>query len=304
MDTMSLRLCALCLVGLLAASSAGDKNAPPARVLKMNLRRGQRFLGTNTVSCSVKTDFRQGDKSWSASTSVQVTERFKDTILRSGTHGVLEVERTYLLHYSKHRASAQDRPHVEQSALQGRKVILRERRRRREVKLDGAGVVDAIVRNTAGIEIDWRDIFPDEAVAPGDAWTADCVALSRRMAAYLDSGKKGKMTVRFEEIVDGQAKLYVDWTLEGMRNRNLFTKVTLAGDVFFDFKLNRVVNVDLTGNIVVRGAIIGAGHPRIVKGEGKVSLKTTVKAAEVQASVDGEDESDAEDDGEDEARDR
>ncbi|MHC4134562.1 MAG: hypothetical protein ACYTDU_04820 [Planctomycetota bacterium] len=283
---MPRRLCVLCLVGLMASSSAGDKTR---RVLQMKLRRGQRFLGTNTVSYSVTTKFRQGDKNWSTSESVQVTERFKDKVLRSGTRGLLEVERSYLLHYTKHRASEQDRPHVEQSALQGRKVVLRERRRRREVKLDGPGAVDPIVRNTAGIEIDWRDIFPDDAVAPGDTWTADAVALSRRLAAYLDSGKRGKMQVRFEEVVDGQAKFYVDWTLEGMRNRNLFTKVTLAGDVFFDLKLKRVVNVDLTGNIVVRGAIIGEGQPRIVKGEGKVSLKTTVKVAPVEASAEDED---------------
>jgi hypothetical protein len=289
------RLCVLCLVGLLAASSAQDKKAPAKRVLAMKLRRGQRFLGTNTVSRSVTTNFRQGDKSWSTSESVQVTERFVDKILRSGSHGVLEVERNYLLHYSKQRASEQDRPHVEQNALQGRKVVLRERKRRREVKLDGPGAVDPIVRNTAGIEIDWRDIFPDDFVAPGDTWKADAAALSRRLAAYLDSGQRGKMQVRFEEVVDGKAKLYVDWTLEGMRNRNLFTKVTLAGDVFFDLELQRVVHVDLTGNMVVRGAIIGEGQPRIVKGEGQVSLKTTVKAAPVAAAPD-EDENDDEDD--------
>ena len=192
---MPRRLCVLCLAGLLAASSAQETKAPKRRVLAMKLRRGQRFLGTNTVSHTVTTNFRQGDKNWSTSESVQVTERFVDKILRTGTHGVLEVERDYLVHYTKQRASEQDRPHVEQSALQGRRVVLRERRRRREVKLDGAGAVDPIVRNTAGIEIDWRDIFPDELVAPGDTWKADCVALSRRLAAYLNSGKRGNMQV-------------------------------------------------------------------------------------------------------------
>jgi len=281
---MPSRLCILCLVGLLTSSSAGDKTAPQKYVLQMKLRRGQRFLGSNTVSYSVTTTFRQGEKNWSTSESVQVTERFKDKILRSGTHGILELEREYLVHYTKQRASAQERPHVEQSALQGEKVTLREHRRRREVKLDGAGAVDPIVRATAGIEIDWRDIFPDDAVSPGDAWKADATALSRRLAAYLNSGYRAKMQVRFEEVIDGQAKLYVDWTLEGMRDRNLFTKVTLAGDVFFDFGLQRVVRVDLAGNIVVRGAIIGPGAPRIVKGEGQVSLKTTIKVIPVDAA--------------------
>jgi hypothetical protein len=256
----------------------------------MRLRRGQRFLGSNTVAYSVTTNFRQSDKSWSTSESVQVTERFRDKILRSGSHGILELERVYMLHYTKQRASKQERPHVEQSALQGEKVVIRERRRRREVKLEGAGAVDPIVRATVGIEIDWRDVFPDDAVGPGDSWKADATALSRRLAAYLDSGHRAKMQVRFEEIVDGQAKLYVDWTLEGMRDRNLFTKVTLAGDVFFDLELERVVNVDLAGNIVVRGAIIGEGQPRIVKGEGQVSLKTTVKTAPVEASADAEED--------------
>lgn len=295
---MPRRLCVLCLAGLLTASSAQETRAPKRRVLAMKLRRGQRVLGTNTVSYSVTTQFRQGDKNWSTSESVQVTERFVDKIQRSGTHGVLELERSYLKHYSKRRASEQDRPHVEQSALQGRKVVLLERRRRREVKLDGPGAVDPIVRNTAGIEIDWRDIFPDDFVAPGDTWKADCVALSRRLAAYLNSGKRGKMQVRFEEVVDGKAKLWIDWTLEGMRDRHLFTKVTLAGDVHFDLELQRVVRVDLTGNIIVRGAIIGAGHPRIVKGEGQVSLKTEIKPAPVEAAADGE-EDEGEKNGED-----
>jgi len=294
---MPSRLCILCLVGLLTSSSAGDKTEPTTHVLQMKLHRGQRFLGSNTVSYSVTTTFRQADKNWSTSESVQVTERFIDKILRSGTHGILELEREYLVHYTKQRASAQERPHVEQSALQGEKVILRERRRRREVKLDGAGAVDPIVRATAGIEIDWRDIFPDEAVTPGDVWKADATALSRRLAAYLNSGHRAKMQVRFEEVIDGQAKLYVDWTLEGMRDRNLFTKVTLAGDVFFDFALQRVVRVDLAGNIVVRGAIIGEGQPRIVKGEGQVSLKTTIKVAPVEAAAgeEGEEEEEEED---------
>jgi hypothetical protein len=290
---MPRRLCLFCLVGLLASSLAGDKSAPGGdakQVLRMELRRGQRFLGSNTVAYSVTTNFRQSDKSWSTSESVQVTERFRDKILRTGSHGTLELEREYLLHYTKQRASKRERPHVEQSALQGEKVVIRERRRRREVKLEGAGAVDPIVRATVGIEIDWRDIFPDDAVGPGDTWKADATALSRRLAAYLDSGHRAKMDVRFEEVVDGQAKLYVDWTLEGMRDRNLFTKVTLAGDVYFDLELKRVVHVDLAGNIVVRGAIIGERQPRIVKGEGQVSLKTTVKTAPIEASADAEDD--------------
>ena len=97
---MPRRLCVLCLIGLLASSSA----APPKRVLQMRLRRGQRFLGMNMVSYSVTTEFRQGQKKWSTSESVQVKERFVDKVLRSGMHGVLEVERVYLVHYTKHRA--------------------------------------------------------------------------------------------------------------------------------------------------------------------------------------------------------
>jgi hypothetical protein len=138
------------------------------------------------------------------------------------------------------------------------------------------------------MEIDWRDIFPDHPVSPGDAWDADAGALSRALSAYLNCGTRPSMRVRFEEIVEKNgtkhAKLYVDWTIEGMRDKNLFTKVSLAGDVLFDLSLQRVVAVDLTGTMIVRGAVIGNGAPRIVKGEGQVLLKSSLRTADIEAA--------------------
>ncbi|MHC4550845.1 MAG: hypothetical protein ACYTEZ_18980 [Planctomycetota bacterium] len=296
-DTMPRSLGLLCVVACLALPAATHadgttprpKKKPWRGVLAMKLRRGQRYVGSNSVSYNVTTIVRQADKERSSSEAVQVTEKFVDKILRSTSRGVLEMKRSYLLHYTKRREAAEARPNVYQSPLQGREVVVRERNRRREVKLDGRGVVDPLVRQTAGIEIDWRDIFPEDPVGPGDVWDADATALSRRLAAYLQSGSRSRMQVRFEQVVEQEgtrlAKLYVDWTLEGMRDRQLFTKVTLAGDVFFDLDLRRVVLVDLTGNLIVRGAIIGQGHPRIVKGEGQVYVKTSVKSAPVAASA-------------------
>ncbi|MDH3593039.1 MAG: hypothetical protein OER88_14225, partial [Planctomycetota bacterium] len=140
-------------------------------------------------------------------------------------------------------------------------------------------------------------VFPADPVRVGDSWKADADALAHRLAAYLDSGSKSLMRARFEEIVtqDGRklAKLYVDWTIEGMRDRRLFTKVTLAGDVYLDMQLGRVTNVDLEGTIIVRGAVIGDGAPKIVKGDGPVSVRMTLKPAPVQAAVgDGSDDDD------------
>jgi hypothetical protein len=77
----------------------------------------------------------------------------------------------------------------------------------------------------------------------------------------------------------------VDWTAEGARDRHLHTVVNLAGDVFFDLKLKRVVLVDMGGSITVRGAYVSE-RTRIVKGHGPVMLKTTINAAPLQASAD------------------
>ena len=84
------------------------------------------------------------------------------------------------------------------------------------------------------------------------------------------------------------AKLYIDWTIEGMRDRRFYTKVSLAGDVFLDLRLGRVVEADLEGSLIVRGAVIGDGAHKIIKGEGPVRVKMTLKPAPIQASADGD----------------
>lgn len=271
---------------------------PGSVVLDMQLRRGQRFTGSNTVSYTLAITTKQGQKETSESESVERTERFVDQIMRSEMHGVLEIERTYTKLFTKVRAGDAARPEIYQNDLQGQKVELKERNHRRDVKLANRGPVDPMVRRTVGMEIDWRDVFPEDPVRPGDVWEADANALSRSLGAYLNCGTRPKMRVRFEEIVerDGskQAKLYVDWILEGMRDRNLFTKVTLAGDVYFDLALQRVVAADLTGNMIVRGAIIGTGAPKIVKGEGQVTVKSSLRTADVEAAA--EEEFDVEED--------
>ncbi len=266
-----------------------QKPAEPDGILfETQMRRGQRFTGSNSVSYTVTVTTRQGQKETSESESVERTERFVDQVQRAETHGVLEIERTYTKLFTKARKGDEARPDVYQSPLQGQKVELKERAHRRDVKLTGRGTVDPLVRRTIGMEIDWRDIFPEDPVRPGETWDADAGALSRALGAYLNCGTRSAMRVRFEEILDHggakQAKLYVDWTLEGMRDKNLFTKVTLAGDVHFDLALQRVVAVDLTGTMIVRGAIIGAGAPKIVKGEGQVLVKSSLKPADLQAA--------------------
>jgi len=272
---------------------------PPVRpetegvLLKVQLRRGQRYTGANTVSYSVSVTTRQGQKEVTETEAVERTERFIDDVRRADLNGVLEIERTYMKLFTKARTDDDLRPEIYQSPLQGQKVELRERHRRRDLKVAGGrGTVDALVRRTAGMELDWRDIFRDEPVRPGDSWDAEVGGLARAVAAYLNSGTRSKMRVRFEEVIDNggaqQAKLYVDWTLEGMRDRHLFTKVTVAGDVFFDLELERVVAVDLVGNMVVRGAIIGNGPPMIVKGEGQVFIKSSLKTTEIEAAPEEE----------------
>ena len=99
--------------------------------------------------------------------------------------------------------------------------------------------------------------------------------------------------MRYEEITKvgthRVAKLYIDWTIEGMRDRNLFTKVVLAGDVLFDLDWHRVIEVDLTGSVLVRGAIISKTGPKIIKGEGPVTLLSSLKSAEIAAAANEED---------------
>jgi hypothetical protein len=301
---MSRPLAVLLLLVRLAGAQGIEVEKPPPPVepggflLETQLRRGQRFTGANTVAYSATMTTRQGQKETTESESVERTERFVDQVLRSETHGVLEIERTYTKLFTKARTGDEARPDVYQSPLQGQKVQLRERAHRRDLRVGGRGTIEPLVRRTAGMEIDWRDIFPEDPVRPGDAWDADAAALSRALGAYLNCGTRARMRVRFEEVLERngskQAKLYVDWTLEGMRDKNLFTKVTLAGDVYFDLGLQRVVAVDLTGSMIIRGAIIGTGAPRIVKGEGQVLMKSSLKTAEIDAAPEEEPGDDAE----------
>lgn len=297
---MSRPLLALALV--LSLASAQDvqveKPLPPEGpkgiLLETQIRRGQRLTGSNSVSYTLTMKTREGQKESEETETVERTERFIDVVQRSETHGVLEIERTYLKLYTKARGADDARPDVRKSPLQGQKVAITERGHRRELKTGGKGTIEPIVRRTAGMEIDWRDIFPEDPVLPGATWEADAGALSRALAAYLNCGTRASMRVRFEEIAEKNggkhAKLYVDWTLEGMRDKNLYTKVTLAGDVYFDLALQRVVAVDLTGTMIVRGAIIGNGAPRIVKGEGQVLVKSSLGTADVEAAPEAPEE--------------
>ncbi|MDH3592366.1 MAG: hypothetical protein OER88_10835 [Planctomycetota bacterium] len=280
-------------VGLLTLFATAAPVEKPAK-LSTKMKSGQRYTGSNTIAYEVKTIVREGQKSTESTESIKRTERFVDRITRAGRNGVLEIERSYLKLYSTTQNSTATRKTVSQSPLQGRVVKIRETQRRRDIKLEGRGTIDPLVRRTVGMEIDWRDLLPDDPVKPGDQWNPEVTTLSRRLAAYLNCGPRGKMRVRYEENTTvgthRVAKLYIDWTIEGMRDRNLFTKVVLAGDVLFDLDWQRVVDVDLTGSIVVRGAIISKTGPKIIKGEGPVTLKSSLKSAEIAAAASDEKE--------------
>lgn len=256
--------------------------------MRVWLQAGARYAGSNTVSYTIRTIVRQGDHTTTSSESAQRTERFVDDVVRASENGVIEIKRNYLRVYTKMRDS-EGRANVRRSPMQGRSVVISESRRRRQIVMVGRGTVDSRLRRVAGMELDWRDIFPEKPVGPGDSWSADVSSLARRLAAYLRCGTRSEMKVRYEEDVmregSRQAKLYVDWTIEGMRDRHLYTKVTLAGEVYYDFAERRIVHVDVGGSMIVRGAFVGKGHPRIVKGEGPVNIQTTIKRVSLQAAA-------------------
>ena len=273
-----------------AAESAAEEAEPVEPVtLAAKLETGQRYTGSNVVIYELEMTVREGRKSSKTKESVKRTERFVDRVLRAGSNGVIEIERSYLKLFSTVMNSSLERKIVQKSPLKGRVVKIKEQRRNRILALEGRGGIDSLVRRTAGIEIDWRDAMPDEPVRPGDEWTPDVSALTRRFAAYLNCGTRGKMRVRYEGDIDVKghrmAKLYVDWTIQGMRDRHLFTKVVVAGDVLFDREIQRVVDVDLSGSMIVRGAIILEEGSKIFKGEGPVSLRMQLRAPKVEASA-------------------
>jgi len=258
-------------------------------LLRYELARGKRFIGSNTVSFNVKHTVRTGNKKEESEESVERTERFRDHIKSSSSRGPVEIERQYQRLFTKVRDSERGRPDVDQNPLQGRTVFITERRRSRSIRAEKGLPVPTFVRKTVGIEIDWRDVLPRERVQVGDVWEADAEAFARRLAPYLDSGTRVRMIVRFEsiEIRDGArcAKFYVDMTIDGMRDRQLFTKAQLAGDAIFDMNLKRFVMIDLAGSFIVRGAILGKGLAKIIQAEGKASYKSTLREVQVSAAA-------------------
>ena len=275
------------LAGLLV--QAGEPESVKRR-LKVKLQSGDRYRGHTTVTYKLKTVVRHGTKETATEESVQRTERFTETVVRAGETGLTEFRREYDTCFTKIRGSEDETPTIYQSPVKGKTVIIREKRRRREAEVDGRPVPDQLLRRVIGIEMDWRDVLPDEPVGPGDQWDGDATALARRLAAYLNCGTRGRMRVRYEENVQRDnrevARLYIDWTVEGMRDRKLYTKVNLAGDVEFDLDLQRFVTVDLTGTIIVRGAVLVQGSPRIVNGDGTVLVQSGLEPAPVLAASD------------------
>ncbi|MEE8106596.1 MAG: hypothetical protein V3T86_13760 [Planctomycetota bacterium] len=260
---------------------------PVSKVLKVQVNKGDRVKGQNSVSYEVETSETNGQRVNKRMESVQRTEKFVDVIKESGQLGVVR-ERSYLTRYEKVRTDG-GRPEVLQDPLTGRTVLIRESKRRRVVSAIDGSRISPLVRRTVGMEIDWRDVLSKDPVKPGDEWEGDATALARRVAAHFDCGSRSKMRVRYEGDVEHEgarcAHLYIDWRIEGMRDRNLFTKVMLAGDAYLDLDNGRFIDIDLTGRLVVRGAILGKGFPTIIKGQGPVTLKSTLKAAPIQASA-------------------
>jgi hypothetical protein len=277
------------LLLLVLAASGEDE---PRRLLKARVRAGDRYSATSIISYELTLHETRGDVKRSTSESVQRTERFVDVVHRAGERSGFEIERTFLKLYTKVRTPGEEKARVVRSPLTGRTVLLREKRRRLEAKLKGPGTIESGVRRTLGMEFDWRDILPDQPVRPGDAWKAEAGPLSQKLAAYLKTGQRYGMRVRYEEntVFQGArcARLYVDWNVEGMRDRNLFAKVTLAGDIHLDLEDQRFLSIDLAGSVVVRGAVIGDGPARIVNGQGAVHLKTTILPTRVQPAAGAE----------------
>jgi hypothetical protein len=275
------------------AEAKKAKKAPPkSYLLRQVLHAGTTFVGSNTVAFDVKTTKTRDGKVTKSREAVERTERFRDRVETASDRGPFKIERTYQKLFTKVRVSGKQRPDVDQSPLQGRKVTITERGRTRRVKCTEGLVVPPIVRKSVGVELDWRDILPREAVKVGDKWEADAERLARRIAVYLDSGTRSEMKVTFEGIDErgGRrcAKFYVDWKLDGMRNRQLFTQARLAGDVLFDLDLKRFVSVDLSGEFGIQGAIMGNGSHEIVKGEGSVVYKSTLREVPIVAAATGE----------------
>jgi len=280
------------------AASKAEAPAKPKKVarpktyrLRQMLHAGTTFVGSNTVAFDLKTTVKRNGKVTKTRESVERTERFRDHIKTASERGPLMIERMYQKLFTKVRVSGKDRPDVDQSPLQGRTVIISERARNRRVRSQDNMNIPTIVRKSIGVEMDWRDILPRDPVQVGDKWEADAERLAHRIAVYLDSGTRSIMKVTFEslDVRDGRrcAKLYVDWKIEGMRNRKLFTKVRFAGDVLFDLDMKRFVSVDLSGQFSVQGATISPGSTEIVKAEGSVVYKSTLRQVLVAAAAAG-----------------
>ncbi len=276
---------------LVAAASAGPYETAP-KFLRVRLKAGDRFTRANTISYRLTLTETSGTVKKTTTESVQRTERFVDSVHSAGERSGFVIERTYLKLYTKVRSAGEEKARVVRSPLSGRTVELRERRRRIEMKLkEGQDAIEGIVRRTIAIELAWRDAMPDYAVKPGDSWKAEAGDLSQKLAAYLETGHRYEMRVRYEEDLEFEgvecARLYVDWNIEGMRDRHLYAKVSLAGDIYLDIKNQRLLSVDLAGSLSVRGAVLGGKNEkdRFINGQGPVQLKMTCTPAPLQPAA-------------------
>lgn len=280
----------LVFVPVLAPVTSAQDKPEKTYLLRQVLKPDARYVGSNTVSFDLRTEVRRGKVTRVSSESVERTERFRDWVKRASDRGPVEIERQYQKLFTKVRSSEKERPDVDQSPLQGRTVMITEKRRSRRIKGDGKLTIPPLVRKSVGLEMDWRDILPREPVRVGDVWEAEAETIARRLAVYLESGSRTKMIVTFEgiDVAEGRerAKFYVDWQIDGMRDRQLFTKIRMAGDVYFDLGMQRFTLIDLAGQFGVQGAIVSDGKAvEIIKAEGKVSYKSTLVEMPVEASA-------------------
>ncbi|MEM8884096.1 MAG: hypothetical protein AAGD14_08520 [Planctomycetota bacterium] len=272
--------------------AAAKKKKPKQYTLRQEIRSGDRFIGSNTIKFDLKTTYKLGNKERKTYEQVERTERFRDVVKQASARGPMEIQRTYQKKYTKVRDDDRGRAQIDRSPLQGHELTIKENLRSRRVRSKLPFTIPPLVRKSIGVEMDWRDILPREPIQVGDRWQADAESIAARLAPYFDSGNRSKMIVTFEAIekVEGveRAKFYVDWKFEGMRDRELFAKVRLAGDLYFDLEMKRFTLIDLAGTIKLEGVRMGKAHHEIVIGTGEASYKSSVQRAAVAAAAEAE----------------
>ena len=165
------------------------------------------------------------------------------------------------------------------SSLQGKTVTIRRKGDGVDVAAaEGALDEKAMKELKTALDHNGRYFFPDREVAPGDEWSVDEKTATR----IFDGAEKVTLTGKLLELTEyqGHKAARVGIVMEAVLKQEDGPGpilMTLKGDLYHALELDRMLSLDLSGPVVMKGEVEQDGVKVQLDGQGTARMRITQK---------------------------